>query len=193
MSFLVLETTSDYALTGAVLAAAVTSNLIVRELFGYSFSTWRFHLRGETIRSARDVGWARDLTVDRLMRTDPATAQSEMSIADFRRAFPLGARQKVALLDRDGRFDGLVSVAEAHAEGVDDGVPVRTLGQARDTALLPRMSIRQAMVMFDKTEADTLAVLETLEGRKLVGTLKETFATRRYAEEIEKAHGLGPS
>ena len=26
-------------------------------MFGYSFATWRFHLRGETIRSAADIGW----------------------------------------------------------------------------------------------------------------------------------------
>ena len=38
---------------------------MTRELFGYSFATWRFHLRGETIRSAADVGWIRDLTVAR--------------------------------------------------------------------------------------------------------------------------------
>src|SRR5262249_18776631 len=38
MSFLVLETTSDYTLTAAVLAASVAANLIVRETFGYSFS-----------------------------------------------------------------------------------------------------------------------------------------------------------
>jgi len=35
---------------------------VTRELFGYSFATWRFHLRGETIRSAADIGWLRDLT-----------------------------------------------------------------------------------------------------------------------------------
>ena len=38
---------------------------VTRESFGYSFATWRFHLRGETIRSAADVGWIRDLTVGR--------------------------------------------------------------------------------------------------------------------------------
>ena len=28
--------------------------LIVRELFGYSYATWRFHLRGEAIRGPHD-------------------------------------------------------------------------------------------------------------------------------------------
>ncbi len=55
MTFLVLETTGDFGLTAATLTASIVSSLIVRETFGYSFSTWRLHLRGETIRSAHDV------------------------------------------------------------------------------------------------------------------------------------------
>jgi CIC family chloride channel protein len=192
MSFLVLETTSDYGLTGAVLAAAIASNLIARELFGYSFSTWRFHLRGETIRSARDVGWVRALTVERLMRTDPATAPPDMSISAFKARFPLGARQRVALVDQDGRFHGIVMVADAHAEGLRDDEPVAGLAQVKEMALLRNMSVKDAMQMFDATESDTLAVVDDLQSRRLVGTLKESYLTRRYAEELEKAHGALP-
>jgi CIC family chloride channel protein len=50
MSFLALETTGSLPLTIAVLAASVSS-MTVRRFFGYSFTTWRFHLRGEAIRS----------------------------------------------------------------------------------------------------------------------------------------------
>lgn len=56
MSFLVLEATGDLNISAAVLVAAAISAFLVRELFGYSFSTWRLHLRGESIRSAHDVG-----------------------------------------------------------------------------------------------------------------------------------------
>ena len=46
----------DFSVTvGAIVASSVTA-LIVRELFGYSFATWRFHLRGEVIRGPQDVG-----------------------------------------------------------------------------------------------------------------------------------------
>ena len=77
MAMLVLEATHDFALTGAVLAASLVSSTIVRETFGYSFSTWRLHLRGETIKSARDVGWVKTLTAGRMMRRETrATAAS---------------------------------------------------------------------------------------------------------------------
>lgn len=190
MSFLVLETTSDYALTGAVLAASITANMITRESFGYSFSTWRFHLRGESIRSARDVGWVRELTVERLMRRDPATAPHNLTIGEFQAMFPLGARQRVALIDDQSRFYGIVVVAEAHAEGYEDSEPVIGIAHDDEKALLASMSIKEAMAVFDEAESDTLAVLNDLSHRKLLGTLKESYATRRYAEEMEKAHGV---
>ena len=68
MTFIALETTGDLWLATAVLVAVIVSAQATREVFGYSFATWRFHLRGESIRSAADVGWLRDLTVRRMMR-----------------------------------------------------------------------------------------------------------------------------
>ena len=51
------------------------------ELFGYSFSTWRFHLRGETVRSARDVGWAREFTVARSIHERPSPDHSRSAVS----------------------------------------------------------------------------------------------------------------
>jgi CIC family chloride channel protein len=47
------------------------------------------------------------------------------------------------------------------------------------------MSIKACMAMFDATESDELAVLDD-QGRPM-GVLSEAYATRRYAEELEKA------
>src|SRR5258708_39990878 len=49
MSFIALESTGNLWLTTAVLVAVIISTQITRELFGYSFATWRLPLRGETI------------------------------------------------------------------------------------------------------------------------------------------------
>ena len=92
MAMLVLEATHDFSLTGAVLAASLVASTLVRELFGYSFSTWRLHLRGETIKSARDVGWVKTLTAGRMMRREttrpPPTRPSPSSAAASRSARP---------------------------------------------------------------------------------------------------------
>ncbi len=189
MSFLVLETTGDFALTGAVLAACVATSLSVRETFGYSFSTWRLHLRGETIRSAADVGWVRSLTVGRLMRKDVAVIPDDACIGEFRRRYPLGSRNFVVLLDSEHRYAGLVATSDAFAADLDDklGQPITELAKLHDTALLPEMNVKQAMDSFGLAEAETLAVVDGPETKQVVGTLKEAHATRRYAEALNNA------
>src|SRR6201999_933862 len=107
MSFIALESTGNLWLSTAVLLAVIISTMLTRELFGYSFATWRLHLRGETIRSAADVGWIRDLTVDKLMRRDMTTVNADMPIAQFREQFPLGSKTQVVAVDREGRYAGL--------------------------------------------------------------------------------------
>ena len=82
--------------------------------FGYSFATWRFHLRGETIRSAADVGWMRDLTVRQMMQRGVPTASVDLLVSMFCQAFPLGSAKQVTTIDEEGRYAGLVLVSEAH-------------------------------------------------------------------------------
>src|ERR1700712_4647924 len=104
MSFIALESTGNLWLTTAVLVAVMISTLITRELFGYSFATWRLHLRGESIRSAADVGWILDLTVQRLMRPDMTTVNADLAIEEFRHKFPLGSKTRVIAVDAAGHY-----------------------------------------------------------------------------------------
>ena len=187
MSFLVLETTGDLSLTAAVLTACVGTSLAVRETFGYSFSTWRLHLRGETIRSAADVGWIRSLTVGRLMRGDVKTVPGSATVAELRRRVPLGSTHMVVAVDDESRYLGLVQVADAYAAEVEAETPVSKLARLPESALLPDMNVKMAMSMFDRAEIETLAVVDGPETKQVVGLLTEAYATRRYAEELDKA------
>ena len=191
MSFLVLETTGDFSVTAPILAACVATSLAVRETFGYSFSTWRLHLRGETIRSAADVGWVRSMTVGKLMRRDPRTIPAGSTLAEFRRRYPLGSVSTVVVLDEDDRYAGLVTTAELYAAELDDQKEALKLGElARlpEVALLPSWNIKEALAVFDRAEAETLAVVESEDTGAVIGSMTEAFATRRYAEELDKAN-----
>jgi CIC family chloride channel protein len=186
MSFIALESTGNLWLTTAVLVAVIISTMITRELFGYSFATWRFHLRGETIRSAADVGWIRDLTVSRLMRQDMTTVRVDMPIGEFRQRFPLGSKTQVVAVDGDGRYVGLALTAEAHAPEIDPAKGLVGLLHHRDVVLHPAMNIREAIAVFDAAEAESLAVVEAGDERRPIGILSEAHAMRRYAEESEQ-------
>ncbi|WP_315831370.1 hypothetical protein [Bradyrhizobium prioriisuperbiae] len=120
MSFIALETTGNLWLTTAALVAVIISTQLTRELFGYSFATWRFHLRGETIRSA----------------------------------------------------------AEA--------IKLHDILHYPEAMLRPDQNVQDAVAAFDRAEAESLAVVDTAEQRRVIGLLTEAHALRRYSEESER-------
>src|SRR5208283_3418971 len=185
LTFLVLESTGNLGIAGGVLAASIATSLTVRATFGYSFTTWRLHLRGETIRGGQDVGWLRDLMVGKMMIPSPPLFLADQSVRAFREAYPLGSANVVVAVGDDGRYSGLVHVAEAHAKTLaedDDGGPVGLVVHLPATTLHPDDDIKTALDLFGAAHADTLAVTERDDGHVL-GTLGEAFAARRYAQE----------
>ncbi len=185
MTFWALESTANFSVTMAVLAASIASAITVRRLFGYSFTTWRFHLRGESIRSAVDIGWIQNLTVGRMMRPEQRMAQREMTVAAFKRDFPLGAAAHVVVIDSAGRYAGIVHPAEVHVLDQEAATLAESLhhGQA---FLLPGMTVKEAVVALQQAEADALAVLDSPTNRQVLGILTEQHALRRYNEELER-------
>jgi CIC family chloride channel protein len=185
MIFIALETTGDLWLTTAVLIAVIIAAQLTREVFGYSFATWRFHLRGETIRSAADIGWMRDLTVEKMMRQDVQTVHASSTITAFRETFPLGSAAHVIAVDEVDRYVGLVLVADAHAADASTDKSIKDLLTHGDDMLLPGMAVKEAVLAFDRAESETLAVVDSFLDRRVVGLLTEAYVLRRYAAALE--------
>ena len=139
---------------------------------------------GETIKSARDIGWTRTLTAGRMMRRETRATPADISVADFRHRFPLGSTSRVVLVDAAEHYAGVVQTAAAYVEAVDAKACIGTLAVNIDVALSPDTDIARVMLTFDESGSDELAVLA--EDRRVLGLLSEAFVRRRYAEELEK-------
>jgi chloride channel protein, CIC family len=191
MMFLTLEITGAFALVPLLVPSVLLSALAARRLFGFSFATWRFHLRGEAIRSAHDIGWIRDLTVGRLMQHNIRTVRHDISLADFRRSFPLGSGDVVIVLDDRGRYEGIVLVNRAFAFELDDSAEKARLFpliEYKDRFLLPSMNVKEAVAEFDRSMAEALAVVDNATNLRVLGVLSEAHALRRYSEELDRRH-----
>jgi chloride channel protein, CIC family len=186
MIFIALETTNDLWLTTLVLIAVIISAQVTREVFGYSFATWRFHLRGETIRSAADIGWMRELTVGRMMREDVRTVHASTNVAAFREEFPLGSTAYVVAVDEGDRYVGLVHVADMHAAEAPPDKSIKDFLHYTDEMLLPGMAVKEAVLAFDRAEAEALAVVDSYLDRRVIGLLTEAYVLRRYSAALER-------
>ncbi|GJE44949.1 Voltage-gated ClC-type chloride channel ClcB [Methylobacterium soli] len=190
MTFLALELTGSFPVTGLVLVAVIASSLTVRKTFGYSFATWRFHLRGESIRSAHDVGWIRNLTVGRLMRKDVRPVPLDTTMATFLRAHPLGSPSRVIVVDGQDRYAGIVLVPEAHAatREAESGAEPRLADVLRypKDFLTAEMNAKQASAAFDRAESEALAVVDGEADRRVIGLLTESHTLKRYSEELDR-------
>jgi len=140
----------------------------------------------ESIRSAADVGWVRDLTVGQMMRSDVRTTPVETSISAFREAFPLGSTNQVIAVDEDGRYAGMVIVAEAHAAELPATASARDILRHPDHMLLPQLTVQEAIAAFDCFEAEALVVVDSGEHRQVIGLLSEAHALRRYSDASER-------
>lgn len=184
MCFLALETTKSLPLALAVLFAALIATAIVRQFFGFSFSTWRFHIRGETIRSAADIGWVRELSVGKMMRRVASEAPASMKLAEARRRFPPGSTKAVPMVDDAGRYAGLCITSELYGEGLDPQMPLASIAHLTSAWLRPDQTVREAILAFGRHEADTLAVLDA--DHRVLGTLNEQYCLRRYSNEVNR-------
>ena len=192
MILLVLETTGDFSVTIGVTVGVILAAAAVRQWFGYSFATWRFHLRGMRIRSAEDIGWINELKVGRLMRRDPKIIRADSPLSTLRQAFLLGSIRQVFAVDAENRLVGVVDVAEAHSPDTiasEDKVTVRDLIHSEPVFLVPMENLRDALQRFQSAAVEVLPVVNDMTDRRILGYLTEQYALRRYSEELERRRG----
>jgi chloride channel protein, CIC family len=115
---------------------------------------------------------------------------STTTIAATRREFALGSRVGIVVVNNADEYVGLVMLPDLFSSDLDtiaDDIQVIELARYTDIVLIPEMNVKSAMAVFDEAEAEMLAVVESVDSRKVIGILTETFARRRYVEEIDKA------
>jgi len=191
MILLVLEATSDFSATLGVTVAVVVAALVVRHCFGYSFATWRFHLRGVALHSPHDIGWLHELHVAKLMRRDFAVVPRHMPLDELCRQLPIGESRRVFVINDNGGYEGYVDLVEAHAsEPLEAGerLTASDIARGAEHFLTPGQPVRETLDLFIASAAEVLAVVDNPHDRRVLGYLSEAYALRRYYRELEARH-----
>lgn len=182
---LILEMTGNLPATTSVLMGVLVASGLTRHYFGYSFSTWRFHLRGLRIQGAHDVGWVTEITIATLMTTELATVQAGDRAADLKPMADAHPAKYFYVVDAENRYLGRLDRAAIDAATADPERTAGAMAKDRDRHLFPQQHIRQALDQFTVWEVEELPVLGGTNGESLLGRLDEARALRAYAQELE--------
>lgn len=188
MTMLILETTGNFAVSTGVLAGVLISSAITRYYFGYSFSTWRFHLRGLRIKGAHDVGWVKDIPAEKLMNNNAKTINPKLTLAEFRKQIPLGSVKRVFVVDDNKHYKGVIDVISAYNHDLDkdaDNIKVGDLAIDQDKFLLPHYDIKIILERFSEFQTEELPVLKSENNDQIIGFISESYVLRKYTQELE--------
>ena len=153
----------------ALIVLALIATGVVILVMRSSACVERLFTQSWFLRSASDVGWLRNVMVERMMRSDVAKVQSTTTIAASRHEFPLSSLQAIAVVNDADEYCGLVLLPEMYSGDLDtiaNDIQVVELARYLNSVLLPDMNVKTAMAVFDKTEAELLAVVESAEGAR---------------------------
>jgi len=189
MILLVLELTGSYPITIGVIVAVLLASFGVREWFGYSFSTWRFHQRGLKLSGAHDIGWLTEITAETLMQRDMIFVRSSETLDEVKAAHPAGATGVLFVLDDEGTYRGSIDLPTLHLAKPPTGGTASRVGDllpVKQPVLPRRTPIRTMLQRFEESELEVLAVVDSTVTRRVIGYVTESYVLRRYNQELER-------
>ncbi|MBI2719027.1 MAG: chloride channel protein [Rhizobiales bacterium] len=186
MAILAAEVTGRIEFMPGMLLAVVAATIVVRGLFGYSFSTWRLHVRGSPARSAGDIAWARAIPIAEIMRPDVHKLPDTVSCEELLRRFPPGSAKRVVLVDGEDRYRGLCDVAEIAFNVTDRSVPALAYARQQEEVLTLAQSLDDALHWVERLGREAVVVVYDEKDRRIAGLVTDAYVLKRYTHELER-------
>lgn len=187
MMFLALDITDSYTMLPQVLLAVLVSMVTVHKTFGYSFSTWQFHLRGENIQSAFDISWLRKTSVKSMMHLVMRCLDEDKTIQQARCLFSIQCIDVVVLRNEHNEYKGIIYTKDLYNTKLIDTDKVSTIAVQTEAVLFPGMMIKEALRCFNANHTQFMVVVHPDQGRlEIVGTLTKNHALSQYNEFLER-------
>lgn len=186
MAIMAAEITAKIGLMPEVLLGVITATLVVRVLFGYSFSIWRLHVRGSPARSAADIAWARSILMREIMRPDVVRFPDTTTCGVILEKYPPGSIKWIVLVTSEGRYAGICDVAEIAFASKATDEPASAYARQQSEILTLQQSLEDAMLWFETPRRGVATVVNSTTLLQPVGIVTESYVLKRYAQELER-------
>ncbi len=183
---LALETTRGWHGVLPIILVAVCAVLVSRTFLRHSFYTWELAERGALLRPRTDRRILADLAAAELLDQDSVDIEVGRTLEDLTRVLPRTTRNHFAVVDRDGRYLGMLDLTQLRGVIFDDLVrrvtPVETVMDPTAPPIRADEPLLQVMDAFESSGRWVLPVVDA-EGRFL-GTLSKSTLFDRYRREL---------
>lgn len=187
MMFLALDMANSYQTANIVLLAIIVAVVMVRKTFGYSFATWRFHLRGENLRSALDVSQLKLTTAEILMKPVIDSLDSKTTIAQALQYLQSNHNDWLVLRDNNNEYKGLVEVIRLLDDKFNSQDKLEQFIIRKNRVLTPGMNIKEIMDSFnDIYKCPWMVVVRGIDNYKILGIVQKEEVLNHYSEILEK-------
>ncbi|HZW58837.1 MAG TPA: chloride channel protein, partial [Woeseiaceae bacterium] len=181
-TLIVFEMTGDYPLTLAVMVAAITSSILVNDVWGRSFFSWQLQSRGVDLTRSQTERLMSNVRVDHLMNREFAKIADDADRAQAADALRRG--EPVYVVDEHGAYRGALTHTELNGMTGDTA----TAGSAARAwqALHESDSLAAAMTLVKGSRQMSIPVLADDEHGRLVGHVSPATLLDAYRGVLDR-------
>jgi len=187
---IIFELTGDYRLTVGVMVAVVIASLITRVWHSPSFFADQLRRRGVHILGGHDVAALRSLKVHDLMQQDHISVSQDTGLASLRSRLRLAPMNELFVVDPEDKLVGTITLVElgeaAFDPSKDREYTAIDLARKHPPFLEIADDLQKAISRFSEAEEGLLAVVDSAEGKRLIGCLHEREVMRAYNQALIK-------
>jgi CIC family chloride channel protein len=186
---MVFEMSGDYALILPIMVTAAIAYITARRLFPESiYSEW-LHRRGERIGHGRDMGVLERLTVGDAFNPHPFSISEGATVQEIMQTIGRTPQTEFPVVDADGQLVGVVTYGDlrtvlAERDRLGQVLIAADLANVEIEPVTPRDSLRTALQRLGVHGSLTLPVVETGDGRRLVGLISRAEILAAYDREL---------
>jgi CIC family chloride channel protein len=184
---ILFELTGNYQLILPLMVAAITSSYLSRSLYRYSVDEDALRRRGIDLSYRMEEAVLAGIEVASLLRQDPEVLRPHDSYATVVERFLGSHRQRLFVVDEQGRLEGAVSLHDIkhllQEPAAVAAVVAHDLATPMDHVLHPATRLHRATEVFAQSDFERLPVVEPDSGRFL-GVLAKRDLLAIYSQEV---------
>lgn len=184
---ILFELTGDYQLMLPLMLTVVIATLVAQALLkGESIYSLKLTRRGVRLQRGRDVDVLQGVLVDEVMTRDLNTVTKDLNLKELTEVFNRTRRHGLAVLDREGKLWGIVTVTDLE-RSINSGHPLSTTmvekiatPSERLWVTYPDENIGEALNKMSRHGFGRLPVVSREDPRHLVGLIQRRDMIEAY-------------